>query len=261
MTTSSTAANRLMTPVLGEDHVADFHGDGYVVLRGGFNVADMRRIEGWTRYIADAPEEAGKHWVYHEKSLLDPATELIGRIENIAPFHPGFAKLTDVLKDPVGRLLGEDAVLFKEKLKFKMPGGGGFKMHQDSQAGWCDYADFFITVMVCIDEATLDNGCLEMVAGHHKRGLIREWEPLTEQDMVGMEFAPCPTRSGDLVFFDSYAPHGSEPNMSDTTRRLYFATYNRRSAGDHLARYYADKRKAFPPDIEREPGKDYVFRV
>ena len=49
--------------------------------------------------------------------------------------------------------------------------------------------------------------------------------------------------------------------MSDTTRRLYFATYNRRSAGDHLARYYADKRMAFPPDIEREPGKDYVFRV
>ncbi len=30
--------------------------------------------------------------------------------------------------------------------------------------------------------------------------------------------------------------------MSDRIRRLYFATYNRLSAGDHLASYYADKR-------------------
>jgi ectoine hydroxylase-related dioxygenase (phytanoyl-CoA dioxygenase family) len=72
---------------------------------------------------------------------------------------------------------------------------------------------------------------------------------------------PCPTSPGDVVFFDCYAPHASEPNRSDQTRRLYFATYNRASAGDHLARYYADKRKSFPPDIEREPGVEYVFRV
>ena len=79
--------------------------------------------------------------------------------------------------------------------------------------------------------------------------------------MEGMAFAPCPTDPGDIIFFDSYAPHGSEPNMSERTRRIYFATYNRKSAGDHLAQYYADKRKSYPPDIEREAGKDYVFRV
>ncbi len=115
--------------------------------------------------------------------------------------------------------------------------------------------------MVCIDEATVENGCLKMVAGHHKRGLFREWEPLTEEDMEGMEFVLCPTGPGDVAFFDSYAPHASEPNMSAKIRRLYFATYNRLSEGDHSARYYADKRKSFPPDIEREPGKDYVYRV
>jgi hypothetical protein len=49
--------------------------------------------------------------------------------------------------------------------------------------------------------------------------------------------------------------------MSEKIRRLYFATYNRLSEGDHLERYYADKHKSFPPDIEREAGKEYVFRV
>ena len=251
----------LRTPVLADQHLGDFARDGYVLVRNGFDAAEAEQIQAWTQELAEFPEEPGKHWVYHEKSLIDPGVELIFRIENICPFHPGFAVLTRALKAPVGQLLGEEAVLFKEKLNFKMPGGDGFKPHQDSQAGWWNYTDFFITVMVCIDQATLENGCLKMVAGHHKRGLFREWEPLTADDMEGMEFVPAPTNPGDLAFFDSYAPHGSEPNTSDQTRRLYFATYNRLADGDHLAQYYADKRKSFPPDIEREPGKEYVYRV
>ena len=42
---------------------------------------------------------------------------------------------------------------------------------------------------------------------------------------------------------------------------MLYITYNRRSAGDYRVRYYADKRKSFPPDIEREPGVEYKFRV
>ena len=251
----------LRTPVLTDEQINDFHKDGYVAVRGAFDAAGMQHIEAWTRELAERPEEPGKHWVYHEKSLLDPSNDLICRIENISPFQSGFAELNTMLKAPVGQLLGEEAVLFKEKLNFKMPGGDGFKPHQDSQAGWWNYGSYYITVMVCIDEATLENGCLKMVAGQHKRGLFREWEPLTEEDMEGMAFVPCPTKPGDLAFFDSYTPHASEANMSDKIRRLYFATYNRLSEGNHLAEYYADKRKSFPPDIEREPGKEYVYRV
>ncbi len=40
-----------------------------------------------------------------------------------------------------------------------------------------------------------------------------------------------------------------------------FITYNRLSEGDHRERYYADKRKAYPPDCERDPGKVYEYRV
>ena len=49
--------------------------------------------------------------------------------------------------------------------------------------------------------------------------------------------------------------------MSETIRRIYYATYNRASAGDFMDRYYADKHKNFPPDIDRDPTKQYVFRV
>ena len=251
----------LNTPVLRPEQIESFERDGFLVLEQAFDADEMAHINAWTQELAALPEETGKHWVFHEKSLKGDGADLISRIENIAPFHAGFAELSSVLKAPVAQLLEEPAALFKEKVNFKMAGGDGFKPHQDSQAGWDTYADFFISVLVSIDEATVDNGCLQMCAGHHQEGLFRSWEPLSEDDMADMEFVHCPTKPGDVVFFDCFTPHASEPNMTDTTRRIFYATYNRASAGDHMAQYYADKHKSFPPDIDRDPDKECVFRV
>jgi hypothetical protein len=251
----------LNTPVIRPEQIESFERDGFLVLEQAFNADEMARIDAWTRELATLPEVSGRHWVFHEKSLKGDGADLIGRIENIAPFHAGFAELSAVLKAPVAQLLGEPAQLFKEKINFKMAGGDGFKPHQDSQAGWDAYADFFISALVSIDEATEENGCLKMCAGHHQQGLFKSWEPISDDDMADMEFVPCPTKPGDVVLFDCFAPHASEPNMTDATRRIFYATYNRASAGDHMTRYYADKHKNFPPDIDRDPAKEYVFRV
>ena len=61
--------------------------------------------------------------------------DLVGRIENILPFHAGIKELTEAPGVSVRQLLDENASLFKEKFNFNMPDGGGFKPHQDSQAG------------------------------------------------------------------------------------------------------------------------------
>jgi hypothetical protein len=251
----------LYTPILSESHVADFRRNSYVIVRGGFQPDDIARIEAWATEITSWPEEPGRHWVYHEKSLLDSDTSLINRIENMTPFHDGFRELAKVLEKPVGQLLGEDAVLFKDKINFKGPGGDGFKPHQDLQAGWENYASYFVSVLVCIDPATIENGCLKLASIDSAAYLGNDWEPLDEKTTAGLSFIDCPTEPGDIVFFDSYTPHASEPNLTNSTRRLYFATYNRLSEGDHLAAYYADKHKSYPPDIEREDDKEYVFRV
>ncbi len=251
----------LQTPHLTDQQIDTFANDGFMIVRSMFSPDEAKVMDTWARQLVTLPEVSGRQWVYHEKSLKGDGADLISRIENISPFHDGFLELSEALKGPVAQLLGEEAVLFKEKVNFKMPGGDGFKPHQDSQAGWDAYADFFVSALVCIDEATVENGCLQMVAGSHKRGLFQSWEPLTDKDMEDMELVHCPTQPGDVVFFDCYAPHASEPNLSDKIRRIYFATYNRLSEGDHLSQYYADKHQSYPPDIDRDPQKEYVFRV
>ena len=251
----------LTTPVLSAQQIDEFERNGFLIVRSAFNAADMEKIDRWGTEALELPEISGQHWVYHETSLTEPRKNLVSRIEKIAPFHQGFQKLSEALKKPVGQILEDEAELFKEKINFKMPGGDGFKPHQDSQAGWNAYADFFVSVMVTIDEATEENGCLQVVPGHHKRGLFTSWEPLSDKDLEGMEFVPCPTKPGDIVFFNNFTPHSSEPNTSDDIRRAYYVTYNRLSAGRHMDAYYADKHKNYPPDIDREAGKEYVFKV
>ena len=247
----------LLTP----SQIENFQNDGFLLIKSAFSPENVKDFTSWTDEILAMPEQTGKHWVYHEKSLRGDAANLVSRIENINPFHNGFNETTKTLRQPVSQLLGEEAVLFKEKVNFKMPGGDGFKPHQDSQAGWNTYADFFISVLVSIDEATTQNGCLQMCGGHHKRGLFKSWEPLSEDGMADMEFVDVPTEPGDMVLFDCFAPHQSKPNMSEKIRRIYYATYNRLSAGDHQTQYYADKYKNYPPDIDRLESKEYVFRV
>ena len=250
--------------ILSDQDIADFERDGFLVKRALYDADEMADIARWTDEVASLPETPGKYMMYFEKSLLDNSTRLLNRLENFYPYHDGFKALFDgdKMRGAVSDLLGEPAVLYKDKINFKKPGGDGFKPHQDQQAGWGTYADFFITALVSIDEATVENGCLELVAGHHKRGLIgTEWVPLSDDDWREMGIQPYPTKPGDVVFFDSFAPHGSGPNMSGKQRRVLYVTYNRASAGDHRAQYYADKRESYPPDIERDPDKEYVFRV
>ena len=235
--------------------------DGYLVVPGFFDAPATAELLRWTEELEQAPDEVGRHWVYREDSLTEPGRRVIQRIENFCPSHPGFDSLirNGALARWTAALMGGPVALFKEKINFKMPGAPGFKAHQDQQAGWGRYAPLFVTALVTLDPATLENGCLEMVPGRHREGLIgEEWNPLDE---TGLALQPVPTEPGDVIFFDSFAPHASKPNFTDAPRRILYLTYNLASAGDHRTRYHDEKHAAFPPDIERDGTKSYVFRV
>lgn len=247
--------------MLSDKHLQEFRETGFTVYKGLFNADEMHDITSWCDEVANWEEIPGKYMMYFERSRLNPEQRILSRIEDFEPWHPGFSQLFTAgrLKECVDDLLGEPSVLFKDKINFKMPGGDGFKAHQDIQAGWDTYAPFHITALVTIDPCTLENGCLELAAGYHNKGFIGEkWQPLDED---ALDYVALPTTPGDAVFFDSFAPHRSGPNMTGDPRRVLYVTYNKSSDGDHRRQYYIDKRKSYPPDCERDPDREYVFRV
>jgi ectoine hydroxylase-related dioxygenase (phytanoyl-CoA dioxygenase family) len=233
-----------------------FERDGFLVAPGFFDPSELAEIRQWTDELSAMPEAPAQHMVYYEDSLTVPGLRVVQRIENFCVVHSHFDHLIRMgkLARYAHAFLGGPAVLFKDKINFKLPGGSGFPAHQDQQAGWTKYAPVFVTGMVSIDHSTLQNGCLELVAGAHRKGQIAdEWHPLIESEL---ELEAKPTDPGDVIFFNSFVPHASKPNFTDKPRRLLFASYNRTTFGDHRECYFATKRRQFPPDIERLSGED-----
>ncbi|MFI4963932.1 MAG: phytanoyl-CoA dioxygenase family protein [Caulobacterales bacterium] len=248
---------------LTDAQVRAYRASGWVRAAGFFSADEAAELANWTDDLRARPEVPGEQMVYYEPDFRSPDARIVQRIEFFCDYHPRFNALVQGdLQAAVADLLGEPAVLFKEKVNFKLPGGAGFEPHQDQQAGWSAYAPLFVTALVSVDAATLANGCLEMAHGPRASTLIgAEWEPLTTEEMRGLDLRAVPTAPGDVLFFDSYAPHASKRNETQEARRILYLTYNRAADGDHRNRYFTDKRASFPPDIERAPGRDYRFRV
>jgi 2-aminoethylphosphonate dioxygenase len=249
--------------ILDREQIAHFQRYGWVVARHFLPDAHANLLQYWTHELSMLPEQPGQHMVYFEDSLLDSSVRVVQRIEYFCKAHPAFGEFLNrgILSETASALLGEPALLFKEKINFKYPGGSGFKAHQDQQAGWSVYAPVFVSALVAIDDATVENGCLEIGITRGKRlcGLIgAEWAPLGEDDL---QYESVPTAPGDVVFFDSYVPHRSRPNLTGSPRRILYATYNGCSHGDHREHYFCTKRANFPPDCERKQGEVYTFRV
>lgn len=240
-----------------------FKRDGFLVCRGLFSRVEIDTLSSHIDALLARGPVVGKEMFYYEDSLLEKGKRVLSRVEKFDPAS-GLGRFArdERLVGRCAELLGDEPVLFKEKINFKMPGGGGFAPHQDIQPGWDDYAPYFISVLVTIDPSTVANGCLELSAGHHTRGLLGEkWKPLTEEQLKGVAFEAYPMEPGDVAFFDCYVPHQSKPNLTDRQRRNLYLTFNRASDGDKREAYFSDKRKSYPPDNEREKGKEYVFKV
>jgi hypothetical protein len=251
-----------MSAELTPAQLESFAADGYLIIPGMLSPQAVANLDRWTNELVAMPEIPGTHMVYYEDHIDGSGARVLSRIENFCPYH---AALDQLLRGPlvlshVQAMLGDEPVLFKDKINFKLPGGGGFEAHQDVQAGWDDYAPLHLTMLVGIDRATVDNGCLEIATGRHREGMLGErWKPMVDDGT--MEYRSLPTEPGDVVFFDSFIPHRSSPNRTSVQRRVLYVTYNGASAGDHRERYYADKRASYPPDVERDPNKDYSFKV
>src|SRR5690606_20923662 len=183
VTPAPAAAGSAAAGPLSAGQLDAFRRDGYVVVPAFLSAAEVASVRAWTDEVQRWPEVPGRWMMYFEQSA--DGRRLLNRMEDILPFHDGFRALAGGrLGEACAPLFGEPAVLFKDKINFKQPGGGGFEAHQDVQAGWSKYAALHVTGLVTVDRSTVANGCLEMVAGFGQHSLIgREWEPLTEDDL------------------------------------------------------------------------------
>jgi hypothetical protein len=170
---------------------------------------------------------------------LDPiGSELrLRQVWPIIDLSEAFAELArdPRLLDPMSSLFDDQPVLFEDKLNYKHAlGGTAFPMHQDFSY-WHPYSPRLTSAFIYLDEATAENGCLEVVPGWHKRGLLPKGDvkvglgtdhaiPDEALDPAGAVQVLGPP--GTMVIFSCLTPHTSRPNLSRRSRRAVILTYN-----------------------------------
>jgi len=234
-----------MDPAAADQLAADaahFQDHGWVLTQtvapGG--VAELQQ---WLDEVAAWPDD-GDGWMHH-RELTDDGPQLC-RSENLIPFHAGIRNLltTGSMLDVASALLGEQAVLYKEKVNYKLAGGAGYAPHQDAPA--YPFIDAHVSCMVAVDDSTIENGCLEVVDACHQAVLPVDGGGCIAPDLVATyAWVPVEVPAGWTLWFHSRTPHRSGPNRSATPRRALYPTYNALSEGDLRADYYAEKLARF----------------
>ena len=95
--------------------------------------------------------------------------------------------------------------------------------HQDAGVTWEEADPYFIlTVWIPLVDATVENGCLEIIPGVHGAGLLRHegkgGTHIAPEEMPPGEPMPLPVRKGDIIMMQKEIPHRSLPNLTDEVR-------------------------------------------
>ncbi len=235
-----------------EPWVVEYRTHGYVKLPAVFSTQEMDAVrDEFDRLFAD-PE------ILREDSLRSASRRslvsgtVLDRLDPIIDLSPSMKALTAEprIMDAVSAVLGEPALLFKDKAIMKPPGAYGYGVHQD-YTNWQEIPvppQHLLSALVAIDAGTPENGGLQLYPGMHHRHLGSEEKPsdifnpnaglVDEELLVGVEPELVSVEPGDLVLFSSLAPHFSGPNRSQQKRRSLFLSYSAARFGDVYEIYY-----------------------
>lgn len=221
------------------------------LLIDGFLTGDrLRELQGWVDEVEARPSTPGGLQQYDERTWDGRSVRC--RTENILPTHDELRTLltSGLVREIADTLLGEPAVVYKEKINYKNPGGAGFAPHQDAPA--YPFVRATITCMIAVDDSTIDNGCLQIVEGMHDAPLPTDEAGCIPADLAATyTWTQMPARAGSLLWFGWYVPHRSGPNTSLHRRRAIYLTYNAASDGDHRENYYQEKQNKLDADSGR----------
>lgn len=174
---------------------------------------------------------------------------ILRKIQSIVDYCPEFAELaqSDGLLDLVEDLIGPNIYYHSSKLMFKPAKHGGIKPWHQDYAYWASTKPEQVTCWLALDDATPDNGCMQLIPGSHKWGLIKHGQSELQvhpKDLPVEQKLVAPMKAGSLLCFHVLTFHYSGPNTSDKPRRAFIVDFdpNKRPAnskdlaGDRLLR-------------------------
>jgi phytanoyl-CoA hydroxylase len=219
-------------PTIGPAEVEFFRENGYLVVHNALPAAEVEELRrdavricrgdaGEVRGVTPALVGETDDDVMQRYLCIHFPHKLSGVMFNYLA-HP-------VIVDVLTKVIGPDVKCMQSMLFIKAAGKPGQAWHQDE--------DFIPTrdrtlagAWIAMDRATTENGCLWVIPGSHKAGILWEMDhtydarfdctkeskgfPYKDEDAV-----PVEVEAGAIVFFNGYLLHRSLPNNAATGYR------------------------------------------
>ncbi|MGH7143160.1 MAG: phytanoyl-CoA dioxygenase family protein [Planctomycetota bacterium] len=264
----ATAAPVLETAArLSATDIAQYRREGYVVVERLFDAEELARV----RETIDAMTAAALRSPDPSQVLeLEPEPIDGRRVARriYEPFHAheqfrAFATGAKVL-DRIEQLIGPDIMIHHSKLNMKPPRVGSVvEWHQDLAYFPHTNSDL-VTTLVYLDDATEENGCLQVLPREHHRFFDHADREGNFAGMITEDFlsrsnsrpVPLAAPAGSVIFMHCVLPHASLPNRSAQPRRTMIFEYR---AADALPIWFGPRTAHFEANVRQLRGKPARF--
>ena len=230
--------------ILSDDQIAQFHRDGYVIVRGLFDKEEADILRNTAK--ADA---AFKKHAYDLKDGEGGATKLVLWNKVGEDLYGTVARCPRIV-DAMEQLLSDEVYHYHSKMSIKEPfTGGAWTWHQDYGYWYmngCLFPDM-ASAFIAVDPNTRENGCLQVLKGSHKIGRVEHGKfgdqtgadpERTTQAMKVMELVYVELDPGDVLFFHCNTLHRSDQNKSPNPRWSMICCYNTKHNNPYKASHH-----------------------
>ncbi len=207
--------------------------------------AMMAGVERGTSRVEPAPPGATRNYAgprvvdasspcaLHFEADVDPlqldaerAEYAFRKVHNYHEEDPVFQRLVDLprIRGFLSQLVGQEMLLKDVMALSKPPHIGSEKpWHQDNAYfNWLPL-EALGTVWIALDDATIDNGCMHLLPGQHRRGPLRHHHTIdceiVADRLDASQAIPIELKAGGALFFSALLPHQTPANVSPERRR------------------------------------------
>jgi len=230
---------------LTDEQLAQYREEGFVVIPGLFDHEALRAadaaIDELTERAVNDPANLAKV-LELEPEPVD-GRRIPRRLYNPFLAHEGFRSIAthEKLLGCIEDLVGPNIDIQHSKLNMK-------PAHVGSVVEWHQDLPFFphtnddlVTTLIYLDDATTENGCLQVMPRMHGRYLEHVDEEGYFTGIISQELDAMPVplegQAGSVIFMHPLTPHGSLPNTSPKARRTLIFEFR---ASDSFPIYFGE---------------------
>jgi len=227
---------------LSDSAFEQYQTDGYLVVENALDQATVDRVKSRLREYTHGDREPETFSSQIEPRVergeldVDEAGDAVRKFEGLGMVEKDdvFADIAHhkTITDVVEQLLGPNLKLLRSAAMFKPPSVGSEKgLHQDAAYYPIQPMDH-LTTWIALDDATPENGCMTVIPGGHKDGILNheavEYDTdivINDTDYGKDDLIKLPMAAGDVLFTHCLVPHYTAPNSTEQWRRALIMSY------------------------------------